>query len=56
LANRVSLKIAGEIATSTTTRISGRPFTQSMAPQIKVFVSEWYAAELGRARIIKAHD
>ena len=54
LANRVSLKIAGEIATSTTTRLAGD--TQSMTPQIKVFVSEWYAAELGRAQIIKAHD
>ena len=36
---------------------AGRPSTQSMAPQIKMFVSEWYTDELGnRARIIKARD
>lgn len=36
---------------------AGRPSTQSMTPQIKMFVSEWYTDEFGnRARIIKAHD
>jgi hypothetical protein len=36
---------------------AGRPPTQSMTPQIKMFVSEWYTDEFGnRARIIKAHD
>jgi hypothetical protein len=36
---------------------AGRPSTQSMTPQIKMFVSEWYIDELGnRARVIRAHD
>ncbi len=36
---------------------AGRPSSQSMTPQIKMFVSEWDTDELGnRARIIKAHD
>ena len=36
---------------------AGRPSSQSMTPQIKMFVSERYTDELGnRAQIIKARD
>ena len=36
---------------------AGRSSSQSMTPQIKMFVSEWDTDELGnRARIIKARD
>jgi hypothetical protein len=35
----------------------GRPSAQSMTPQIKMFVSNWYTDELGnQARFIKACD
>jgi len=36
---------------------ASRTANQSMTPQIKMFVSDWYTDEIGnRARIIKAHD
>ena len=36
---------------------AGRPRNESMTPQIKMIVSNWYTDEFGnQSRIIKAHD
>jgi hypothetical protein len=36
---------------------AGRSSSQSLIPQIKMIVGDWYIDELGnQARIIKAHD
>jgi hypothetical protein len=36
---------------------AGRPSGQTLTPQIKMIVGDWYTDELGnKARIIKAHD
>jgi hypothetical protein len=35
----------------------GRPSGQTLTPQIKMIVGDWYTDELGnKARVIKAHD